>query len=266
MYLSVSSEEAEDAGFDEATGATDEAGDIVEGHDEQTMAMAQNAGMARIQGIQKISHMGSIIDREFKHLNNVTTKLVGHLKIFTGWIQIICSLPLIFNIPWPDSFSRFMQLPAINIVFNLNVLGVFGSFSPCAFTMPFTSQFILHMLFLPYVIGVSVVSGWVAATLQAHVPTCQRRFHSFSVWIRVKKVITIVVFLVYPSLTVRIFSMFKCVELDQSEFYLQAELSMRCHEGPWLFYSAVAFASIGVYIVGIPVLSFVMLYRHRHVH
>ena len=94
---------------------------------------------------------------------------------------------------------------------------------------------------------------------------CQRRFHSFSVWIRVKKVITIVVFLVYPSLTVRIFSMFKCVELDQSEFYLQAELSMRCHEGPWLFYSAVAFASIGVYIVGIPVLSFVMLYRHRHV-
>ena len=74
-----------------------------------------------------------------------------------------------------------------------------------------------------------------------------------------------IIFLIYPGLSVKIFTIFKCVELDKGKFYLMQDLSVRCYDSEWNAAAAVAAVCIIVYVIGIPAVTFVLLYRNRHI-
>ena len=70
---------------------------------------------------------------------------------------------------------------------------------------------------------------------------------------RIFKVVSFLVFLLYPGLSVRLFSWFKCHEVDGT-FYLVADYRIKCFEGDWTgYYLPIVLLFIGVYVVGVPV-------------
>ena len=64
--------------------------------------------------------------------------------------------------------------------------------------------------------------------------------------------INIIVFLIYPGLSVKIFTILKCIELDEGTYYLMQDVSVRCYDSDWNAAAAVAAVCIIVYVVGIP--------------
>ena len=72
-----------------------------------------------------------------------------------------------------------------------------------------------------------------------------------------------VVFLLYPGLTVKCFQMFKCKELDKGRFFLEADLSVSCDDADYYAFSAISAIFLLLYVVGIPLGSFMLLRYHR---
>ena len=101
---------------------------------------------------------------------------------------------------------------------NIDVMGLFGSFSPCDFTVPFTTRFIFHILILPFFGCISILAYAVAVR-------CKHRFVPKSARERMTTMVVAVVFLLFPGLTVKIFQLFKCTELDSELFVLVADMS-----------------------------------------
>jgi hypothetical protein len=202
------------------------------------------------------------------NLNKVTRtkmeKLVGHFKIIIGFVQIFSSLQTTFSIPWPKEFVTFLSFPPFKMI-NIDVMGLFGSFSPCDFTVPFTTRFIFHILILPFFGCISLLAYAVAVGLRRCNVRCKHRFVPKSARERMTTMVVAVVFLLFPGLTVKIFQLFKCTELDSDLFVLEADMSMECSmtNGPWKNYATVGFVSIAVYVLGIPIGSWLILRRNK---
>jgi hypothetical protein len=74
----------------------------------------------------------------------------------------------------------------------------------------------------------------------------------------------VLLFLIHPNLVKRNFSMFDCVEVEDGEYWLQAELSIRCWEGAHKFaVLSVSVPSIIVWCVGSPFVCLLLLVRQR---
>merc|ERR1712072_1481686 len=66
----------------------------------------------------------------------------------------------------------------------------------------------------------------------------------------------------YPSISVRVIGFFNCREIGH-EFYLSKDLSVVCFDSLWALYTPVALAAMFVYVIGVPILFFTVLYKAR---
>jgi hypothetical protein len=57
--------------------------------------------------------------------------------------------------------------------------------------------------------------------------------------------------------------MFKCKELDKGRFFLEADLSVSCDDADYYAFSAISAIFLLLYVVGIPLGSFMLLRYHR---
>ena len=79
----------------------------------------------------------------------------------------------------------------------------------------------------------------------------------------------LIIQLLYPKLSTSTFQMFRCIDLDsisqgQLGLLLDADLKHTCYEGVHQEYIPLAFVSVVVFLVGIPLMTFLMLFRNRH--
>lgn len=72
--------------------------------------------------------------------------LESQIKVAIGHLQVISALNVTFDIKWPANFDGLLNFLKI---FNIDILGIFQPFSPCAFKMSFLSGFYIHMCMLP---------------------------------------------------------------------------------------------------------------------
>ena len=71
--------------------------------------------------------------------------------------------------------------------------------------------------------------------------------------------------LMYPKLCTRTFQMFRCIDMGPSlGKLLEADFSKRCYEGVHGEYIPFAIVSVVVYLVGVPLLTFAIIWRNRH--
>jgi hypothetical protein len=66
----------------------------------------------------------------------------------------------------------------------------------------------------------------------------------------------------YPSISVRVIGFFNCREIGH-DFFLSKDLSVHCFDATWALYTPVALAAMLVYVVGVPILFFAVLFRAR---
>jgi hypothetical protein len=135
--------------------------------------------------------------------------------------------------------------------------------SSCSLSVAFLDQFVLHMV-LPVLLMFSVLLAYVCSRccLKANKDKLKRGTE-----LKYQLLLLGVLFL-YPGLATSIFSVFRCKYIDGIDGrVLVADFSIRCDEPTHNLYLVVAGAFLGLYILGIPLFMFLMLWRNRkHLH
>jgi hypothetical protein len=71
---------------------------------------------------------------------------------------------------------------------------------------------------------------------------------------------------VYVGVATRIFRLFKCRKIGpkgEGKWYLTSDYSVVCFEGDWNTTSAGAYVCMVLFVIGIPLFQFLVLWRNR---
>ncbi len=75
----------------------------------------------------------------------------------------------------------------------------------------------------------------------------------------------VVLFLVHPDIAKSMFLTFNCLEVD-GVYRMKENVKSVCYKDEHLFFiSILVFPAIGIWVLGIPLFAFVVLYRNRRV-
>ena len=188
-----------------------------------------------------------------------TTRLTGMLSIIISWLQILSALTVTYKMAWPSDFATYSQ--GTGAVVNLEIMSVLAVGS-CQLAVPFINKFLLQILTPPLFIT-SVFLAWVV------LKCCHGKQKG---WKKVQKArtevaqsfVVVIVQLLYPKLATRTFQMFRCVDLGPKiGRLLDADFSKKCFEGVHAEYVPFAIFSFALYLVGLPLGTFFILYLNR---
>jgi len=205
-----------------------------------------------------------------KKSNNLTIKarktkrkvrIFGQIKILMSYFQVFSSMPSVLSaVPWPDVVLNF-TIPLS--VFNLDFMGAFSGFG-CTISVRFFDRFILHMM-LPFFCLVATGAAFVAARICTSKKKAERRKFINET---VSKVIILIILLLFPGLSTKIFSVFSCRTVNgiQGSLLVQ-DFSIVCYEGEHVKYMFIGLAFFILFILGIPLTMLILLWRNKkHLH
>eukprot|EP00944_MAST-04C_sp_MAST-4C-sp1_P014324 g14324.t1 len=192
--------------------------------------------------------------REGKRIRSHTNQRV---KILFDHMQVMCFLDIAFNIPWPEAWIQFSNTIRI---FSLDVLDVLGIAS-CHITANFETLFYLHMMLVPLLVVVLAFARWLAICYKNRQK--KPRFTNKVVQKRMYSLFQIMLFILYTGICTRITRVFKCIEI-QDKWWLEADMEMECFVGSHTLMTSVAILCAMIYILGIPLFQFLILYYNRN--
>ena len=181
----------------------------------------------------------------------------GQSKILLSFLQIFSGLPLVLDVvPWPKVFLEF-TLP-LN-VFNMDFLAVLAK-SGCGLSVRFYDKFILHMT-LP--VGCLLLIVVVYFTLERCTKEEDiKKQHELKEM--ASKATILIILLVYPGLTTKIFTIFKCKKIEGIPgWWLVQDYNQQCYEGEHVTYMIVGSIFFCLYVLGIPLVMFLLLQRNK---
>ena len=179
----------------------------------------------------------------------------GQLKIILSFVQILAAIPGVYdNVPWPTLFIDF-TIP-LNFM-NFEFLSLLME-STCSLAVPFLDQFVLHMC-LPVVLLLSIGMAYVVSRCCIKSVAKRKRGNEL-----ISQILILGILLLYPGLATRIFSVWRCKEIEGVEGrVLVADFSIKCENDMHLMYSGIALACLCLFILGIPIGMMMILWRHR---
>ena len=144
---------------------------------------------------------------------------------------------------------------------NLDFISYFMK-SSCSLAVPFLDQFILHMS-LPVLLLVAALVAHVSSRCCLRNPEKLKRGNELKY-----QILLLGVLFLYPGLATKIFNVFNCKIINGiGGKVLAADFAIKCYEEKHSIYLIVAVAFLLVYILGIPLAMFVVLWRNRnHLH
>jgi hypothetical protein len=137
--------------------------------------------------------------------------------------------------------------------------------SGCSLNVRFYDAFILHMM-LPIGCLLVIVLAYRIAKM------CCVKKDDMEILEHMKqtasKAIILVILLIYPGLSTKIFTIFKCKTIEGIPGSLLVEdYNQKCHEGEHVAYMLVGFIFLCLYVLGIPLIMFLLLWRNKkHLH
>ena len=128
----------------------------------------------------------------------------------------------------------------------------------------FYERFILHLM-VPVLCVVTILAAFLVARLCTPKSKPQKLIQINDM---VFKITILTILLLYPGLTTKIFQMFKCAAIEGVEGQLLVQdYAVTCHQGKHVTYTVVASISICVFVIGIPLFMFLLLFTNRkHLH
>ena len=197
-------------------------------------------------------------------------KIFGQGKILVSLVQIIASMPTVLSgVNFPPVF---IQITHVFGIFNFDILSISADLSRafgCSMSVRFFDRFIIHLL-LPVLcllaIGLAVVTaepirrcGLKRGAKKQKNPMNEA----------VYKVVVLVILLLFPGLSTKLFSMFNCKTFDGigDKSFLVQDYAVECDQGEHVEFTSIAGLFLALYIVGIPLLMFILLRGNkRHLH
>jgi len=185
-----------------------------------------------------------------------TKRFVGQFKIFISFLQIFSSMPNVLDsVPWP---IEFMQVALPLGIFNLDFLTVLSK-NNCGLSVSFFDRFTIHMI-LPISCLLHILLACFIARL------CRGKSEEKRTQINeaTSKIVILIVLLLFPGLSTKVFQMWKCQKIDGIEqSLLVQDFSITCHEGEHVGYTFLAVTFLFMYVLGIPLTMFMLLWRNR---
>ena len=191
--------------------------------------------------------------------------LAGQAKLLILFAQLLSSMPSAFDgVPWPEHFKMFSV--TVSLPFTLDIFPAFVV-GGCHLSLYPLDRFLLHMLLVPMLIVMVFSSYAVTAKLPCCVKApdaAARRNLRRSRRELAAKVLIFVVQLMYPGLSARIFSVFRCRSFQgvPGEVLVQ-NLNVACHTGRHAVFEALAAVFMMLYVLGVPLAVFLTLWRNR---
>ncbi len=180
-------------------------------------------------------------------------KAIGsRFKILIGFSQIFSSFRVSIKMEWPAGFK---QLMALFDFINVDLTGILSGVDACSLYSPFLTQFVYHMLLLPF-----CLSGILIAFCFSKY--CFRRGRDGTLFSHTTKLMNMTIFLLYPGISTKVFRSLKCQKIGD-HLYLEADYSVKCFVGEHLNYTVLAFICMAVYVLGIPMGSYLILRKHQ---
>jgi len=164
-----------------------------------------------------------------------------------------------YKLAWPATFVTYSK--GAGAIVNLEVFS-FLAMSNCALSVQFINKFLLQMMTPPMFIAAVVLAWWLLKCCHGRKPgwrKLQRTRGEMSM-----QIIIAILQLMYPKICTRTFQMFRCVDLGENiGLILEADFSKKCFDGIHANFVPLALVSVVVYLVGVPLITFVIVWRHR---
>ena len=183
---------------------------------------------------------------------------VGEIVIIISYMQIVSVLARTFSgsVKLPIGFIVYAQgMNAVN--FDLAYIMPYAS---CRLSIPFDAKLLLHLI-TPIAFFISIKIAQVMATLIGKNSKTKLLIHA-----QQNQGSTIMInlgILLYPSLTSRIFSAFRCFKVEGVGMLLERDFSILCGSPNHGFIITMAVFGLIVYTAGFPLLLLYDLWRHR---
>ena len=168
------------------------------------------------------------------------------LRILISLFQVLCQIGMVYSIPWPPMLSGLLSI--LNFI-QLDLI----SFVPigCLFEINFYGVLIFQTLLLP-------VLALVPLALSCCRGGTARRMNE-----RAKDVLFWVLFIIYPSVSTKVFAVFGCISIDDGTSWLRADLSISCQTGTYGVFYAYSWLMILVYPLGTPLFYYYLMRKHQ---
>jgi hypothetical protein len=82
-------------------------------------------------------------------------------------------------------------------------------------------------------------------------------------WVKGFRLVFMVLFVAYPSVSIKIFRLFNCVAVE-GRYWLTADVRLQCYTREWYGYAIYGLVMAVVYVAGLPITIFAILLRHRN--
>jgi hypothetical protein len=167
------------------------------------------------------------------------------LKIIVSFMQVLSQIHTVYDIPYPESFVRFVQGMAF---INLDLVDVMRV--GCVARVDFYGKLVAVTLVPLFLSVLLYAAARYAADNKAVHNTCVKMF-------------LLLTFVIFPSVSTTVLRAFPCHDFDDGSSLLKADYSIDCNASgrPGYVFYAVIMAI--VYPIGIPVLYSVRLWKKR---
>jgi hypothetical protein len=210
----------------------------------------------------------TMFQRSRAWLHRKYKELRAQFKILITTYQIVSTVPGNLDVEFPGSFTSFLKAFS---VFNLNVIAVVPFSCTNHYTyidklvastlFPVALTLLLALLWLLEAGWQATRSSWNDSRVQQQLDALRDQYLTYFFFLT---------YLVLPSVSTTIFQTFLCTNVDPRgedndayDSYLIADMSISC-TSPYYYKGVVyAVAMLLVYVVGIPLMYFVLLYYNR---
>merc|ERR1711871_907775 len=189
--------------------------------------------------------------RDIAEEADALSDMIGIDKILISFLQIFTSLQLTMDIPWSISFKQMMDFFRI---ITIDLSDIFATFNVCSFIADFASSFYSYMALLP---ALSVIAFLAALTLVICDAKNKREYFQCAI-----KITFTIMFLLYPSIGGKVFSVFRCLLVGNTYYFLHS-MEMKCFVGQHGTFINLSVVFIAVYVLGIPLFIYFILQKNK---
>ena len=200
-------------------------------------------------------------DKREEHINSMFLRIMPKFKIFISMLQITSSMPAVLGMSFPPFFTNITSIFGL---LNLDIVANLGL--SCRFkNIDYVDYLILTCL------GPMICSLSLAVMYSCHrFMLMSRRVHYeevAKVYAKYLLVFLMGTYLALPSISVYIFQMFSCQDIDPDDalagedLYLRADLSIKCGSPRHIHGITFATLMIIVYPIGVPLMYWWLLHH-----
>lgn len=202
------------------------------------------------------SEMGTLDKLPLWRRSRRAPSLSQKAKIIVSFFQVITS-GFLQRVPWPTEYRDFTA--SMGVIFNID-------FVPwqrlrCVFHVSFLEKS-RWVASIPLFLAIIILVFWFALWMYdrgrpCYSPEDHRHFRVLSN-IKIWKLTTFSVFLLYPYVSSNIMAVYNCREVD-GQLYLIRDFTILCSDPAWLTSALVNIIFLIIYPIGIPALYFYLL-------